>query len=188
MIGTGANSPEDKHASKTNIEFQAGVYLDPRSGDVYGVNNDSHDSMVVFSRTVSGNVAPNRELAIPHGAFNIAVDEEAEELFLTIQHDSAVVVFRKTASGDEAPLRLLQGEHTRLANPHGVALDPRNGLMFVTNQGAVAQRDAALGGPNHPANMPLLRRRRHPGLGKDAALPRSPCTRKRHPAMPLRYV
>ena len=166
VIGTGANSPEDKHASKTNIEFQAGVYLDPRSGEVYGVNNDSHDSMVVFSRTVSGNVAPSRELAIPHGAFNIAVDEGAEEFFLTIQHDSAVVVFRKSASGDEAPLRLLQGEHTRLANPHGVALDPRNGLMFVTNQGAVAQRDAALSGPNHPANMPLLRDAAIPGSGK----------------------
>jgi DNA-binding beta-propeller fold protein YncE len=167
VIGTGANSPADKRASKTNIEFQAGVYVEPRSGEVYGVNNDSHDSMVVFSRAASGNVAPDRELAIPHGAFGIAVDEGNQELFLTIQHDSAVTVFRKAASGDEAPLRLLQGGRTRLANPHGIALDPRSGLIFVTNQGAVSSRyPPEQGGGNRAANLPLLREAAVPGSGK----------------------
>lgn len=167
VIGTGANSPEDKRASKTNIEFQAGVYVEPRSGDVYGVNNDSHDSMVVFSRAASGNVAPDRELEIPHGAFGIAVDEGNQELFLSIQHDSAVVVFRKAASGNEAPIRLLQGGRTRLANPHGIALDPRSGLIFVTNQGSVSSRyPPEQGGRNRPANLPLLRDAAVPGSGR----------------------
>jgi DNA-binding beta-propeller fold protein YncE len=161
VIGSGANSPADKRASKTNIEFQAGVYIDPRSGDVYGVNNDSHDSMVVFSRTASGNVPPDRDLAIPHGGFGIAVDEQNQELFLTIQHDAAVVVFRKTASGEEIPLRLLQGDRTRIANPHGIALDPRSGLIFIANQGSVASRAGSAG-----ENKPLLRDAAIPGSGR----------------------
>jgi DNA-binding beta-propeller fold protein YncE len=166
VIGTGANSPEDKRNSKTNIEFQAGVYIDPRTGEVYGVNNDSHDTMVVFSRAARGNVAPDRELEIPHGSFGIAVDEENQELFLAIQHDSAVVVYRKTATGDNAPIRLLQGERTRLANPHAIALDPRRGLIFVTNHGAVSSRRPVADRGNGPANWPLGREDAIPGSGR----------------------
>jgi DNA-binding beta-propeller fold protein YncE len=108
-------------------------------------------------------VAPSRDLAIPHGAFGIAVDEENQEVFLTIQHDAAVVVFRKTASGKDAPVRLLQGDRTRIANPHGIALDPRSGLMFITNQGSVSSRAAV--GPG-AANRPLLRDAAIPGSGR----------------------
>jgi hypothetical protein len=64
------------------------------------------------------------------------VDEAAQEVFLTVQHDSAIVVYRKGASGEEPPKRMLQGERTRLADPHGVALDPKRGVMFVTNHGS----------------------------------------------------
>jgi DNA-binding beta-propeller fold protein YncE len=161
VIGSGVNSPADKRASKTNIEFEAGVYIDPSSGDVYGVNNDSHDSMVVFARTAMGNVAPSRELAIPHGAFGITVDEQTQELFLTIQHDAAVVVFRKTASGEDKPLRLLQGDKTRIANPHGIALDSKRGVVFIANQGSVSSRAGAA-----DANKPLLRDAAIPGSGR----------------------
>jgi DNA-binding beta-propeller fold protein YncE len=31
---------------------------------------------------------------------------------------------------------MLQGEHTRLADPHGIALDAKRGVMFVTNHGS----------------------------------------------------
>jgi DNA-binding beta-propeller fold protein YncE len=75
----------------------------------------------------------------------LAVDDDHEELFVTSQHNSAVAVFRKQASGDDAPLRVLQGDRTRLANPHGIALDRRNGLIFVTNHGQVSSRLAEPG-------------------------------------------
>jgi len=77
-------------------------------------------------------------LYTPHGTFGIAVGEEKKELFLTTQHDHAVVVYRKDAVEDASPIRLLQGESTRLADPHGIALDPKNNLMFITNFGNVA--------------------------------------------------
>lgn len=124
---------------KTRIEFQSGVHVDPKNGDIYAVNNDTVDTLVIFSRQAEGDVRPDRELHTPHGTFAIAVDQEHQELMLTVQHDSAVVTFQKTAKSEDAPIRLLQGEHTLLADPHGIALDAKNDLIFVTNHGSVHQ-------------------------------------------------
>jgi DNA-binding beta-propeller fold protein YncE len=120
----------------TDIEFQCSLYVDQETGEIYAVNNDTKNLLVVFSRGAAGNVRPDRSLLTPHGTFGIAVDEARQEMFLTIQHDSAVVVYRKGASGEEHPLRLLQGDRTLLADPHGIAIDPVNGLLFVANFGA----------------------------------------------------
>jgi DNA-binding beta-propeller fold protein YncE len=54
-----------------------------------------------------------------------------------------VAVYRKGASGNEQPLRSLQGESTRLSDVHGVALDQKNKLMFVTNWGHVSDSTVA---------------------------------------------
>ena len=123
---------------KTKMEFNCGLYIDPRTGDIYSITNDTVDTMAVFSRSASGNVAPDRELHTPHRTYGITVDEQNNELFLTVQHPPAVMVYRKTAKGDEAPLRILEGEKTMLADPHGIAIDTKNQLMFVSNHGAVS--------------------------------------------------
>jgi DNA-binding beta-propeller fold protein YncE len=165
-------------ASKTKIEFQCGLYLDPRNGDVYAVNNDTQDTLVIFSNEAVGNVAPDREIHTPHGTFGITVDEVNQEVYLTVQHDSAVVVYRKGAKGDEAPMRLLQGDRTRLADPHGIALDPKNGVIFVTNHGSVhsVRQDAGISSSRVPrrargqlANWPLDRDFAIPGSGRTLA-------------------
>ena len=121
---------------ETKIEFQCGLYIDPANGDIFAVNNDTVDTLVIFSREARGNVPPTRELYTPHGTYGIAVDEGREEMYLTIQHDSALVVFPKYATQDVPPLRLIQGDKTRLADPHGVAVDTKNNLLFVTNHGS----------------------------------------------------
>ena len=138
----------------TNIQFNCGIYIEPNSGDIYAVNNDTVRKLVVFSRQAKGDVPPDRELDTPYGSFGIAVDEQNQELFLTVQHDSAVVVFHKMAQGDDAPIRLLQGDRTRMADPHGIALDTKNDLMFVVNQGTVHQVRAQ-GKPPRKENWPL---------------------------------
>lgn len=155
----------------TEIEFQCGLYIDPGSGDIFAVNNDTIDKLVIFSREARGNVPPDRHLETPHGTFGIAVAEEAQEMFLTVQHDSAVVVYNKMADGEEAPIRLLQGSRTRLADPHGIAVDEENGLMFITNHGSVhdvSEDDDQ--DPSRPAesrpNWPLSRRYAVPGSGQ----------------------
>jgi DNA-binding beta-propeller fold protein YncE len=142
----------------TKLEFNSALYVDPKNGDVYSVNNDNLDTTVVFPHDAKGHVAPMRELNPPHGVFGIVADEEAQELFFTVEHDNAVVVYRKDAKGDANPLRLLQGNDTQLEDPHGIAVDTKNQLLFVTNYGsfhavappAGANRGAVAPRPNWP--------------------------------------
>jgi DNA-binding beta-propeller fold protein YncE len=121
---------------QTKLEFNCAIYIDPRNGDLYSVNNDTVDRMVVFPRDARGNVKPMRELHSPHRTYGIAVDEGAQELFLTVQHPPQVVVYHKTASGEDEPIRTLEGDRTKLEDAHGIALDTRNGWMFVSNHGS----------------------------------------------------
>jgi 6-phosphogluconolactonase (cycloisomerase 2 family) len=154
----------------TKIEFQCGLYIDPANGDIYAVNNDTVDSLVIFSRKAVGDVAPDRELHTPHGTFGIAVDEEANELFLSVQHDNALVVYDKTAKGLEAPLRVVQGRHTGLADPHGLTLDPKNKLLFVANHGSYHEVSPPAAGEIRRGTVfpgfPLAREDAVPGSGK----------------------
>jgi DNA-binding beta-propeller fold protein YncE len=46
-----------------------------------------------------------------------------------------VLVFSRTAAGDVAPLRVLSGEKTGINRPMGVAIDSRNGELWVSNFG-----------------------------------------------------
>jgi 6-phosphogluconolactonase (cycloisomerase 2 family) len=119
----------------TKLEFNCGLYIDPKTGDIYSVNNDTLDTLSIFSRKASGNSKPDRTLHTPHGTYGIAVNEETQELFLTIQHENEVVVHRKMAQGQDKPLRVLVGPHVRLADPHGIGIDTKNQLMFVANYG-----------------------------------------------------
>src|SRR5213596_527883 len=96
---------------ETKMEFNCGLYVDPKTGDLYSVNNDTLDTLSIFSRAARGNVRPDRTLHTPHGTYGIAVNEETQELYLTVQHQNAVVVHRKTAQGQEKPLRVLEGAH-----------------------------------------------------------------------------
>ena len=122
----------------TRIQYNNGVYVDSENGDIYSVETDGGNKVVVFPRSAEGNVAPERIIEIPHRGFSLAMDEEAEELLVGVQYPPEVAVFRKGARDDEGPLRSLQGESTRLSDVHGVAIDPVNKLMFVNSWGHVS--------------------------------------------------
>jgi DNA-binding beta-propeller fold protein YncE len=115
--------------------MMCGVYIDPVTKEIYVLNNDTQDWMPVFSRDARGNARPSRYLATPHGTFGIAVNEETQQIFMTVQHQNAVYVYRKQASGEEKPLRTIVGSETQLEDPHGIALDTKNKLIFVSNFG-----------------------------------------------------
>ena len=151
-----ANLTEPKRVlagDKTDIEFQCGLYIDPKTGDIYATNNDTVDRLVIFSREAKGNVPPTRQLHTPHGTFGIAMDEGREQMYLAIQHDNAIVVYPKYAQNEDKPIRLIQGDHTLLADPHGLALDMKDDLIFVTNYGSTATKEKGRG-PQAP-NWPL---------------------------------
>ncbi len=151
---------------QSNIEFVCGLYFDQQAGEIYASHGDTKQ-VLVFSRTQEGDVPPVRELRTPKSRV-IAVDGKNQELFVTSQHDSAVVVWKKQASEREAPIRLLQGDRTRLANPHGIAIDSQNDLIYVTNHGQKSSRDPAL--ERRPErrvmNWPLERPLAIPGSGR----------------------
>ena len=150
---------------KAFLEYACSVYIDPATGDIYGVNNDTMNWMPVFGRDARGNVEPKRKLETPHTTFGIVADEEEQELFLTIQDDHAVVVFKKDAKDEDSPVRMLQGSRTLMADPHGIALDPKTGLIFVSNWGTSNERpplsEGGGGGNVEPAGFP---RRPYPGI------------------------
>jgi DNA-binding beta-propeller fold protein YncE len=130
----------------TKVEFNCGLYVDPKTGDIYSVNNDTIDTLVIFDRDAKGDVPPTRELSTPHRTYGIAVDEEAEEMFLTVQSPPEVVVYNKYAEGEDEPIRILRGNKTMMADAHGIALDTKNGWMFVANYGNVTDyRDGGNG-------------------------------------------
>jgi DNA-binding beta-propeller fold protein YncE len=123
----------------TKLEFNCGIYVDPKNGDIYSVNNDTLNTMTVFTREQRGDVPPARELTTPHRSFGIAVDENANELFMTVQDPPEVVVYQKTAAGNDKPIRTLRGNKTQLADALGIGLDTKNGWMFVSNFGNAAK-------------------------------------------------
>ena len=157
----------------TFLEYVCGIYIDPESGDIYAINNDTLNWMTVWGRDAQGNVAPKRKLATPHTTVRMAIDEATQEIFMTVQDDHAVSVFRKAAQDEEPPVRLLQGPATRLADPHGVAVDSSAGLVYVTNWGTAADRyydqdtPAVFNRGTGKPNWPVSRLANIPGSGRN---------------------
>src|SRR5262249_51769115 len=139
--------------SKTDLEYNNGLYVDPQNGDIYSVASDTADNMIVFPHGAQGDVPPMRKLKTPHRNFATAVDEEKSEVFITIQYPPKVVVYRKQASGDEKPLRVLEGEHTGLYDAHGVAIDVKNKLLFVSSWGNASDYKVAGTGKFYPPSI-----------------------------------
>src|SRR5207302_1312171 len=101
----------------------------------------------------NGDVAPIRKLNTPHRNFATAVNEEKGEIYITIQYPPKVMVYRKEANGDEKALRVLEGEHTRLYDTHGIVLDVKKNLMFVGTWGNASDHKVAGTGKFYPPSI-----------------------------------
>ncbi len=109
----------------------------------------------------------------PHGTFGVVIAEAHDELFMTEQHDSAMVVYRKGATQDESPIRYLQGAKTGLQDPHGIAFDAKDDVLFVANYGYthdVAFTDKPKTGVNQADNR---EGKKNWPLGREFAVPGS---------------
>jgi 6-phosphogluconolactonase (cycloisomerase 2 family) len=128
--------------TNTKAEMICGVYIDPKTKEIYALNGDTQNWMPIFSTDARGNATPSRALNVPGHPFQMAVDEEKQLIYMTIQSDNKIVVYRKQADGAEKPLRTIEGNDTELEDPHGLALDTRNKLIFVSNFGNADLRGA----------------------------------------------
>src|SRR3984893_9544541 len=139
--------------AKTHCEYNNGLYVDTKTGEIYSVAMDTEDNVIVFPPDAKGDIAPSRILKTPHRNFASGVDDEKNELFVTIQYPPKVVVYRKDASGDEKPLRILEGPHTELHDTHGLALDLKRRLMFVGTWGNSSDPSVAGSGKFYPPSI-----------------------------------
>ena len=119
----------------TALQFNNGLYVDPVNGDIYSVESDTGDKMERFAREAQGDESPISILHTPHRVYNIAADEQKQELYLTIEFPPEVVVYPKHAKGQDEPTRRIMGDHTMLDAPHGIAVDEKDHLLFVNTWG-----------------------------------------------------
>jgi len=147
----------------TRTQYNSGVYIDPKDRHIYVVNNDTVHELTIYGPDKNGDVEPTRMISgTPYGSFGIAADETTGELFFTVQHSGAIMTFPKTAAKDAPPSRMILGSSTQMADPHGIAFDPKNRVLFVANWGA--SRTPVIN-PNAPATDPYPRAA-VPGSGK----------------------
>ncbi len=119
----------------TGIGYIAGVAMDPAHRELFTVNNDVEDRMVVFDYDARGNLKPKRLLYVPHQSWGIAFNKKNDEIALSVQTPNMYVVFRRDAQRFDAPVRSVRGPHTEMADPHGIYFDETHNEVFVANHG-----------------------------------------------------
>src|SRR5688572_27007721 len=142
----------------THTQYASDVYIDQPTGEIFVINNDTVHNTTVYGRQANGDSPPDREFVSPYGNFGAAVDESRQEMYLTLQHNSAIMVYKKSSGMKDFAVRLIQGDKTQMGDPHGIAFDPKNRLLYVANYGTrhqVKMGTTGSGGrpriPNWPA-------------------------------------
>ncbi len=137
----------------TEIQYNNGLYIDQANGDIYSIESDTGDSVVVFSHTAQGDARPDRELVAPHRGYALGMDEDRGELYASVEYPPKVVVYPKRADGKTAPLRVIEGDATKLYAAHGLAVDVQRKLLFVNNWGNESNFRVAGTGRFHPPSI-----------------------------------
>jgi DNA-binding beta-propeller fold protein YncE len=119
----------------TNVGFVAGIFLDPQRQEIFAINNDIEDTMVVMPYDAQGNQAPKRMLSVPHQAWGLAMSRTHEQIAITVELQQAVVIYQREARNVEAPMRVIRGPHAGLADPHGIFWDDLHNEIGVANHG-----------------------------------------------------
>jgi DNA-binding beta-propeller fold protein YncE len=120
----------------TGLSGPQGIAVDTVHNEIF-VANFSSDSITVYGRTGSGNIAPTRTisgastgLSHPQG---IAVDTVNNEIVVADNLNDSITVYGRTDSGNIAPIRTISGVSTGLSHPQGIAVDTVNNEIFVAS-------------------------------------------------------
>ena len=124
---------------QTEVGFIAGVEIDPDRREIYAVNNDVEDRIAVFNYDANGDLKPKRHLYVPHQSWGISLNGSRNEMAISVQQLSMVAIYRREANGMDAPLRIVKGSHTNLADPHGVRWDAGHHEIIVASHGNSTQ-------------------------------------------------
>jgi len=120
---------------QTGVGFVAGVAMDPVHRELFAVNNDVEDRMVVFDYDAKGNVKAKRMLYVPHQSWGITYAPKRDVIALSVQTPNMFIVFKRDAQKFDQPLRSVRGPHTGMADPHGIYFDETHNEVVVANHG-----------------------------------------------------
>lgn len=120
---------------ETYIGMVAGVAVDQEHQEIYTANNDIEDSVVVMSYESRGNAKPVRIFSVPHQAWGLAVSRPNDQIAVSVEILNALVFYRRGVKGVEAPMRVIRGPQTALADPHGIYWDDVHSEIGVANHG-----------------------------------------------------
>jgi DNA-binding beta-propeller fold protein YncE len=118
-----------------------GLDVDPERNEIVVANN-ADNSVLFFSRTASGDIAPLRIIRGSRTGINrpmgVAVDRKNNELWVANYGNHSAVVFGLTASGNIAPKRVIRNAPAAtptagLGNPMAVAFDVKREEILVPN-------------------------------------------------------
>ncbi len=119
----------------TFLGMIAGVVLDPQHREAYTANNDIEDTVVVMPYDANGNTTPTRIFSVPHQAWGLALGKASDEIAVTVEVQNTIVFYPREANGVKPPVRMIRGERTGLADPHGIYWDETHGEIGVANHG-----------------------------------------------------
>ncbi|PYU36277.1 MAG: hypothetical protein DMG31_01490 [Acidobacteria bacterium] len=119
----------------TFLGMIAGIILDPQREEIYTANNDIEDTVVVMPYGASGNVKPRRVFSVPHQSWGLALGNVADQIAVTVEVQNTIVFYRRQVKGVEAPVRIIRGQATGLADPHGIYWDESHNEIGVANHG-----------------------------------------------------
>jgi hypothetical protein len=94
----------------------------------------------VFARLANGNAGPVRVIEgqtskLSRTMHGIVYDPLHDEIVVPVHLAGAILTFRAGASGEEAPIRVIQGPHTRILRPETVTLDLKNDEIVIGEDG-----------------------------------------------------
>jgi DNA-binding beta-propeller fold protein YncE len=135
------------YGARVGLGYIAGVALDPIRREILTINNDG-GGLVVHSYDSHGDAPPVRRLSPPHQSWGISLDLTNDEMAITSQQYQGISFFKRDARGADRPVRTIRGMKSRLADPHGVYVDPRHDEVFTANHGNWTEmRSYAADGP-----------------------------------------
>lgn len=138
----------------TRLGSVAGVAVDPEKKEIFVAENDAW-GVRMFSYDDQGDASPRRTLAAPHQTWGLSLSLLRREIALSVEELDAVVVYKEDADKLDPPLRVIRGDKTGMADPHGIYLDGVNDEIFVANHGS---RTAYMPNTGHDKLPPIIPR------------------------------
>jgi hypothetical protein len=96
----------------------------------------AHPQVAAFARLADGDAKPTRSIAgqkreITRTVHEVVYNPIRDEFVIPQFYLQGIMTYRGGANGDEAPIRVIAGPHTQIANADRLSLDPVHNEIYV---------------------------------------------------------